>query len=71
MLTLRAPHRLFSLDALELLAHGGMVSWNIVTTRRPLLGGEYTFLVLDKRIDVGYTTRERTRQVEVTHWYHV
>ena len=48
MLALGAPRRLFCLDALKLLAHGDMVSWNVVTTRGPLLGGEYTFFVLDK-----------------------
>jgi hypothetical protein len=37
MFTLRAPRCLFRLDALKLLAHGGMVGWNIVATRRPLL----------------------------------
>jgi hypothetical protein len=37
MFTLRAARCLFGLDALKLLAHGRMVSWNIVASRRPLL----------------------------------
>jgi hypothetical protein len=59
LLTLRAPYCFLRLDALELLAHGGMISWNVVTARRPLFRGEYPFFILRDVLMIGYTTRDR------------